>query len=40
VAVWGNRFEAVKACVDWRPDVLFLDIPMLQLNGFEARELI
>lgn len=40
VAECANGFEAVKACVDWKPDVLFLDIQMPKLDGFEVLELI
>ncbi|HXK09512.1 MAG TPA: protein kinase [Vicinamibacteria bacterium] len=35
-----NGFEAVKAVNDLRPDVLFLDIQMPKLNGFEVLELL
>ncbi len=40
VAECGNGFEAVKTCVELRPDVLFLDIQMPKLDGFEVLELI
>ena len=35
-----NGFEAVKAVNEIRPDVLFLDVPMPKLDGFEVLELI
>jgi len=35
-----NGFEAVKAVADLGPDVVFLDIQMPKLNGFEVVELI
>jgi len=35
-----NGFEAVKAVADLAPDVVFLDIQMPKLNGFEVVELI
>jgi two-component system, LytTR family, response regulator len=40
VAECANGFEAVKACSEWKPDVLFLDIQMPKLDGFEVLELI
>jgi two-component system, LytTR family, response regulator len=40
VAECTNGFEAVKACAEWKPDVLFLDIQMPKLDGFEVLELI
>ena len=36
----ANGFEAVKAIGETRPDVLFLDVQMPKLNGFEVLELI
>lgn len=36
----ANGFEAVKAVTEIRPDVLFLDIQMPKLDGFEVLELI
>ena len=40
VAECGNGFEAVKAAAEWKPDVLFLDVQMPKLDGFEVLELI
>jgi len=36
----ANGFEAVKAITDLRPDIVFLDIQMPKLNGFEVLELL
>jgi two-component system LytT family response regulator len=36
----ANGFEAVKAVTELRPDVVFLDIQMPKLDGFEVLELI
>src|SRR5436305_10647349 len=36
----ANGFEAVKAVTDLRPDLLFLDIQMPKLDGFEVLELV
>jgi two-component system LytT family response regulator len=35
-----NGFEAVKAVADLKPDLVFLDIQMPKLDGFEVLELI
>jgi len=40
VAECANGFEAVKAVGEHRPDLLFLDIQMPKLDGFEVLELI
>lgn len=40
VAECGNGFEAVKAVAEHKPDVLFLDVQMPKLDGFEVLELI
>ena len=40
VAECANGFEAVKAVGEQRPDLLFLDIQMPKLDGFEVLELI
>lgn len=39
VAECANGFEAVKAIGEHKPDLLFLDIQMPKLNGFEVLEL-
>src|SRR3954452_15275334 len=40
VAECGNGFEAVKAVAETSPDLLFLDVQMPKLDGFEVLELI
>jgi len=40
VAECANGFEAVKAVTEMKPDLLFLDIQMPKLDGFEVLELI
>jgi two-component system LytT family response regulator len=35
-----NGFEAVKAAADLKPDLLFLDVQMPKLTGFDVLELI
>jgi two-component system, LytTR family, response regulator len=40
VAECANGFEAVKAVAELQPDLLFLDIQMPKLDGFEVLELI
>ena len=36
VAECANGFEAIKAITELKPDILFLDIQMPKLNGFEV----
>jgi two-component system LytT family response regulator len=36
----SNGYEAVKLCEELAPDLLFLDIQMPKLSGFEALELL
>ena len=36
----SNGFDAVKVIADLRPDIVFLDIQMPKLNGFEVLELL
>jgi two-component system LytT family response regulator len=36
----ANGFDAVKVVTELKPDILFLDIQMPKLNGFEVLELI
>ena len=38
VAECGNGFEAVKAVAELRPDLVFLDVQMPKLSGFEVVE--
>ena len=40
VAECGNGFEAVKAVSERAPDLMFLDVQMPKLDGFEVLELI
>jgi two-component system LytT family response regulator len=40
VAECANGFEAVKAVAELSPDLLFLDVQMPKLSGFEVLELI
>jgi len=40
IAECANGFEAVKAVAELKPDLLFLDIQMPKLDGFEVLELI
>jgi two-component system LytT family response regulator len=40
LAECANGFEAVKAVSDLKPDLLFLDIQMPKLDGFEVLELV
>jgi two-component system LytT family response regulator len=40
VAECANGFDAVKAIAELKPDLLFLDIQMPKLDGFEVLELV
>jgi two-component system, LytTR family, response regulator len=40
IAECANGFEAVKAIADLKPDLVFLDVQMPKLDGFEVLELI
>jgi two-component system LytT family response regulator len=40
VAECGNGFAAVKAATEHKPDLIFLDVQMPKLDGFEVLELI
>ena len=40
VAECANGFEAVKAIGELKPDLIFLDVQMLKLDGFEVLELM
>jgi two-component system, LytTR family, response regulator len=40
VAECNDGFEGVKAIVQHKPDLIFLDIQMPKINGFEMLELI
>ncbi len=40
VAECANGFEAVKAVTELKPDLMFLDIQMPKLSGFEVLELL
>ncbi len=40
LAECANGFEAVKAVAETKPDVLFLDVQMPRLDGFEVLELV
>lgn len=40
VAECSNGFEAVKTVTEQKPDVLFLDVQMPKLDGFEVLELV
>jgi two-component system LytT family response regulator len=40
VAECANGFEAVKSVIELKPDLVFLDVQMPKLDGFEVLELI
>jgi two-component system, LytTR family, response regulator len=40
VAECANGFEAVKVVSELHPDLLFLDVQMPKLDGFEVLELV
>lgn len=40
VATCANGFEAVKAVAELKPDLIFLDVQMPKLDGFEVLELL
>src|SRR5438045_6181752 len=40
VAECGDGFEGVKALAQHQPDLIFLDIQMPKINGFEMLELL
>jgi two-component system LytT family response regulator len=40
VAECGNGFDAVKAIGELKPDIVFLDVQMPKLDGFEVLELV
>jgi two-component system, LytTR family, response regulator len=40
IAECANGFDAVKAAARQKPDLLFLDVQMPKLDGFEVLELI
>jgi len=40
VAECSNGFEAVKSVAELQPDLMFLDVQMPKLDGFEVLELV
>lgn len=40
VAECANGFEAVKSITELKPDLIFLDIQMPKISGFEVLELL
>ena len=40
IAECNDGFEGVKAIMQWQPDLIFLDIQMPKINGFEMLELV
>ena len=40
VAECDNGFATAKAIAEWKPDLLFLDVQMPKLDGFEVLELV
>jgi two-component system, LytTR family, response regulator len=40
LAECSNGFEAVKAVAEHKPDLMFLDVQMPKLNGFDVLELV
>src|SRR4029450_7650510 len=40
IAECANGFEAVKAVAELQPDLMFLDVQMPKLDGFEVLELV
>lgn len=40
VAQCGNAHEAFQAITDFQPDIMFLDIQMPEINGFELLEML
>jgi two-component system, LytTR family, response regulator len=40
IAECNDGFQGVKAIMQWQPDLIFLDIQMPKINGFEMLELV
>ena len=40
VSLCNNGFEAIKECARLKPDIIFLDIEMPKLSGFDVIELL